>query len=116
MVVADAINDLDDVGSETTEKRKGTSTFYVRDPEVRRQVIARAKGHCEFCDALGFERSNGSHFVEAHHIIHLSKQGPDTLENVIALCPNHHREAHFGTHSKALEDKLKAKLLIIRGS
>lgn len=114
--VMDAINDLDDAGREPPEKRQGMSSFYVRDPEVRRQVVERANGRCEYCDALGFKRSDGSHFVEAHHIIHLSKQGPDTLDNVIALCPNHHREAHFGADGEAFEAKLKAKLRTIRGN
>ena len=112
--VADAINDLD--AGPRIGKAYGEASFYVRDPEVRRQVIERANGRCEYCDMLGFKRPNGSHFVEAHHIIHLSKQGPDTLDNVIALCPNHHREAHFGAHSEAFEKKLKAKLKEIRGS
>jgi 5-methylcytosine-specific restriction enzyme A len=26
----------------------------------------------------------------------LASGGADEIENVIALCPNHHREAHFG--------------------
>lgn len=113
--VGDAIDDLDDTGNAAPEKRRGTSTFFVRDPEVRRQVIARANGQCEFCGELGFERIDGSHFIEAHHIIHLAKQGPDTLDNVIALCPNHHREAHFGKDGESFEVKLKAQLRAVRG-
>jgi 5-methylcytosine-specific restriction protein A len=46
----------------------------------------------------------------------LANQGPDTLENVIALCPNHHREAHFGIDRVHLEKKLTAKLAEIRGN
>ena len=39
---------------------------------------------------------SGSIYLESHHIHPLSEGGADTIENVIALCPNHHREAHFG--------------------
>lgn len=115
--VPDAIDDLDGVvGNRRPKKGKTSTTFIVRDPEVRRRVLNRAAGRCEFCGALGFERDDGTNFVEAHHIIHLSKQGPDTLDNVIGLCPNHHREAHFGKDRESFEDKLKAKLKTLRGN
>lgn len=52
------------------------------------------------------------YYIEAHHIIALSQQGEDTPQNVIALCPEHHREAHYGAEAEKLEqeflDKLKA--------
>ena len=113
--IPDAIDDLDgNVGNESPKRRSGRTTYIVRDPEVRRKVIQRANGHCEFCGAEGFEREDGSRFVEAHHIIHLALQGPDTLDNVIALCPNHHREAHFGKNRKNFEEKLKSALTKIR--
>lgn len=46
---------------------------------------------------------NGKRYLEAHHIIALGNQGRDRVENVIALCAEHHREAHFGTDAEALE-------------
>ena len=109
-----AIDDLDDAGNVAPEKRTGVNSFFVRDAEVRRMVKDRANGRCEFCGKLGFERENDERYVEAHHIIHLSKQGPDTLDNVIALCPNHHREAHYGKDAKVFENKLLLKLQSIR--
>jgi hypothetical protein len=113
----DAIDDLDQasLGNETPSRKKFSSTFIVRDNRVRAQVVKRANGKCEFCHALGFKKPNGTHFVEAHHIISLAEQGPDTLDNVIALCPNHHREAHFGLEWEQLETKFKAKLAELRG-
>ena len=114
-IIPDAIDDLDgDIGNERPKRRRGKTNYIVRDPEVRRKVIQRADGRCEFCGAEGFEQENGSRFVEAHHIIHLAQQGPDTLANVIALCPNHHREAHFGKNRKKLEEKFKLALTKIR--
>lgn len=38
----------------------------------------------------------GSIYVETHHIIPLSEDGLDSEGNVVAICPNHHREAHHG--------------------
>ncbi|MCG5076253.1 HNH endonuclease [Paraburkholderia sp. RG36] len=32
-----------------------------------------------------------------HHPIRLADGGDNTFENAIAVCPNRHRERHFGT-------------------
>ena len=48
---------------------------------------------------------NGSRYVEAHHIIALGNDGPDTPDNVIGLCPEHHRQAHFGANAEKLESE-----------
>jgi len=40
----------------------------------------------------------------------LAKDGADRETNVIGLCANHHREAHFGTLSDELEKKLIVKV------
>lgn len=39
---------------------------------------------------------NGEPYLEVHHVIPLSQNGEDTLENAEALCPNCHREKHYG--------------------
>jgi len=93
---------------ERTTPRFGSG--YRRDEAVRAYVIRRARGHCEYCGARGFELGDGSYYVEAHHVIALSAEGPDTVENVIALCPGHHREAHYGKDAEKLERALLAKL------
>ncbi|MBU6206852.1 MAG: HNH endonuclease [Alphaproteobacteria bacterium] len=112
-----AIEDLDfePVGRLTPERVPYSGTFIERDDKVRHRVIKRAKGKCEHCGELGFAKPDGSHYVEANHIISLAEQGPDTLDNVIALCPNHHREAHFGEGSEQLEAEFKTKLASLRG-
>ncbi len=42
-----------------------------------------------------FEREDGSP-LEVHHVIRLADGGSDTINNSVALCPNCHRELHFG--------------------
>jgi 5-methylcytosine-specific restriction enzyme A len=113
-----AIDDLEaEPPGEIAPARKAFSgTFIVRDDKVRSKVINRSKGRCEYCDQLGFQKANGSHYVEAHHIISLAEQGPDTLDNVIALCPSHHRQAHYGADWEGLEAQFKIKLAKIRGT
>lgn len=99
---------LDDLGATpegngTPDRAKRMAHVYQRDPAVRAHVVKRARGRCEYCGRQGFLLPNGKGYVEAHHIIALARQGPDTLENVIALCAEHHREAHFGTEAEQLE-------------
>lgn len=38
------------------------------------------------------EDKKGQPFLEVHHIHYLSNGGNDTIDNVIALCPNCHRK------------------------
>lgn len=113
-----AIDDLDGdpSGNATPDQAAFSGTFFVRDNKVRDKVIKRAKGKCEYCGSVGFKKSGGAYYLEAHHIISLARQGPDTLQNVIALCPNHHREAHFGEGSQKLETEFKAILTKLQGN
>lgn len=97
-----------------TPRRKETSAFvFERDPEVRRQALLRANGSCQLCRERGFEMPGGAIYLETHHIIPLSEGGADSVENVIALCPNDHRRAHYGVEAAAMREELSK---IIRSS
>lgn len=85
---------------ENPQKKEIVSKVFERSPVVRKEVLKRAAGHCEWCGEKGFINSKGEIYLETHHIIPLSEEGNDTTSNVIALCPNHHREAHFGLNAE----------------
>lgn len=115
-----AIDDIGTVGggqlgNDDPEYRRRMAGTYVRNQRVRDAVLARADGVCEFCGAQGFETRNGRRYLETHHVISLSEQGPDTLSNVIALCAQDHRRAHFGADWKRLQRKFKEKLTALNG-
>lgn len=75
-----------------------TTRSFVRNPFVAEAVLRRAAGVCEWCHmpAPFLRASNGSPYLEIHHIKPLGENGPDTVENTVALCPNCHRMAHYG--------------------
>jgi 5-methylcytosine-specific restriction protein A len=100
-------------GSSAPDRALSVGFSFKRCPKVRAYVIKRAKGCCEYCCKPGFQMANGEQYIEAHHIIALSKQGDDTLQNVIALCPEHHREAHFGIDAETLEEAFLKTLMSI---
>ena len=96
-------------GCEDPKQSKHTVTTYTRNPAVRAYVLTQARGRCEYCDQLGFLKSNGEHYLEAHHLLALCEDGPDTPDNVVALCATHHREAHYGRDRAKLETAVLAK-------
>ncbi len=97
-------------GNSAPDRAEKISFFIRRDPEIRKFVVKRSNGRCEFCGCEGFVLPDGSKYVEAHHVITLAKAGADTVDNVIALCANHHREAHFGADASKLEAALLDRL------
>lgn len=81
-----------------------TTTIFRRNPDVIAETLERANGHCKKCGAAApFKRaSNGSPYLEVHHIIALAEGGEDSVDNAIALCPNCHRQLHFGSSSESV--------------
>jgi 5-methylcytosine-specific restriction protein A len=85
------------------ERRLTTTEVFSRSPSVRMEAMVRANGKCEYCGENGFQTIGGKTYLETHHIIPLSENGSDTLKNIIALCPNHHREAHYSTRREQMK-------------
>jgi 5-methylcytosine-specific restriction enzyme A len=77
------------------------ATVFIRNPDVVAEVLLRANGICEGCNnpAPFIKAKDGSPYLEIHHKTQLSKGGEDSIENAVALCPNCHRESHFGSRS-----------------
>ena len=99
----DAVDDLD---GDRPMQTAFSGMRYRRDPRVRQNVKERAKGKCELCGEEGFRQLDRSRYVECHHIIALANDGEDRVSNVVALCPGHHREAHFGQQARELEEQM----------
>ncbi|EBA04046.1 HNH nuclease [Rhodobacterales bacterium HTCC2150] len=80
------------------EKQKATTTIFKRNPDVIAEVLFRANGTCEGCrQSAPFDRrSDGTPYLEVHHKIPLAKDGHDSVDNAVALCPNCHRREHSG--------------------
>ncbi len=95
-------------GDHQPEYRLSFSRNYRRNRAVREKVLERAKGQCEYKNCgPAFASLAGRPYLEAHHIISLSADGPDHESNIIALCANHHREAHFGLDAKRLNEEFE---------
>jgi hypothetical protein len=79
----------------TTTQR--TIEVFVRNPYVVEFVQRRANGICENCGKPApFRRPNGTPFLEVHHRVRLIDGGHDTADNAVGVCPNCHRQIHYG--------------------
>lgn len=87
------------------------SSVLPRSQDVRRKVLLRAKGFCEYCGTAGFKMANGATYLETHHVIPLGKDGPDIEWNVVAVCPNDHRRAHYAEERDQIKQEMVAKLI-----
>ena len=86
-----------------------TSMTWQRDALVVEFAKRRAAGVCELCEnPAPFEDKQGIPYLEVHHIVWLANDGPDTIDNVAALCPNCHRRMH-SLNSKGDISRLKAR-------
>jgi len=55
-----------------------------------------ADGICDLCkQPAPFLSANSAPYLESHHVTWLSRGGCDSLDNVVALCPNCHRKMHI---------------------
>jgi 5-methylcytosine-specific restriction protein A len=77
-----------------------------RAEAIRRYALKRAAGSCEACHLKAPFKSRSGPFLEVHHVHRLADGGPDHPANVIALCPNCHRRAHFSTDAKVFNEEL----------
>ena len=99
-------------GNQSPKASTTSITQYQRDPSVKAWVLKHTKGVCECCRSPApFNGSDGLPFIEVHHVRQLSDQGPDTTTNAVALCPNCHRELHYGVNAKQLVEKLYVNVL-----
>ena len=85
-----------------------TTTTFERALIVVHLAKHRAQYRCEIpgCDVQTFLTNRGDQYCEVHHIVPLSEQGQDTIENVAVVYPSHHRELHFGKEREGLRDQL----------
>ncbi|MCK1997495.1 EVE domain-containing protein [Psychrobacillus psychrodurans] len=66
-----------------------TTKAFKRNVDVIAEVLIRAKGYCEKCGKEApFKRAtDGTPYLEVHHIKRLADGGEDTVENAQAVCP-----------------------------
>ncbi len=79
----------DEIRWETVPERKQIK----RNPEIP-VILKELYNHtCQVCEQ-SFEEKYGAAYSETHHIIWLSRGGVDHSNNLLVVCPDHHRIIH----------------------
>lgn len=100
----DDLPEVDDAiyGCENAKRKKTIRSEVKRDPDVRRQVLARALKGCERQTCPDTRTYPG--FLDVHHVLGVEKS--DRVWTCVALCPNCHRDAHYGPTAEQLNQDL----------
>ena len=98
--------DLLDAVVEKPAKKPKVSFGWNRDRVIVEQVLKADKYKCEIDSShkTFIARKNDELYLEGHHLIPISRQDEfekslDVYANIIGLCPNCHRQLHFGKKS-----------------
>ena len=99
------------IGNVTPKIIQTKISAYQRDAKVKAWVLKTANGICEGCGhSAPFYGTDGIPYLEVHHIRQLADGGSDTITNTVALCPNCHREMHYGIDRDRSISKLYSKV------
>ena len=94
-------------GQSTTTTESSSRTTYSRSEVVKKYALRVADGVCQGCKQdAPFKNTDGEPFLEVHHLRRRSDGGADHPDNVVALCPNCHRRAHYGQDGTEFNQQL----------
>jgi 5-methylcytosine-specific restriction enzyme A len=95
-----------------TPEIKQRISNYIERGSIANKVKSIADYKCLVCEAMGqnpysFKKPNGNYYIETHHVEPVStlKKGVLSINNLIAVCANHHRQLHYG-NTQVLEHTL----------
>lgn len=92
------------------------TTVYDRSVYIKEFARKVAVGICQLCEKEApFLDKQGNPFLEVHHIHYLSKGGRDSIDNVVAICPNCHRKIHhleLEEDIKKIAEKALANMIV----
>ena len=109
--LAKSLADIEDKYRDASPEVKERQSRYIERGPVGAKVKKLNGFKCQICDALGhhphaFLKPNGEPYVEAHHVMPVSKLKKGSLHaaNIMTLCANHHRQLHFGAVEVEITD------------
>lgn len=88
----------EDINEPSEAERILIETYRIlRDTKIARNIKELYDYKCQICGG-SIEFSNGVKYAESHHVKPLGTphNGPDTKENILCLCPNHHVLLDYG--------------------
>ncbi len=68
---------------------------FKRDNRTIAQIKMLRNFKCQIC-STSIKKKDGTFYIEAAHIKPKFQKGRETLDNILLLCPNHHKEFDYG--------------------
>ena len=100
-------------------------TQFKTDPKLKKRVFEENNYKCEIDDNhKTFKKDSGDIYMEGHHLIPMKGQKDfpevniDRTENIVCICPNCHRMAHYGnkdTRKKILKFLFNKRSKLLTG-
>ena len=78
------------------EQKKVIVNRFDRDERLSKYIKELYNWKCQFpnCE-LSFLKRDGQPYIEVHHLFALSKDGHDSIENILVVCAHHHRMLEY---------------------
>lgn len=88
---------LQPVDLKAPDREDVTTSRIIRDSKLSAKVKALNNFECQIC-GIALKMPAGKKYAEAHHVQPLGEphNGPDVVENMICVCPNHHAMLDYG--------------------
>ena len=100
----DIINELKGLKPTDPETVIINSKSYKRDNRTIAQIKFLRDFKCQICSTT-IKKKDGTFYVEAAHIKPKHEKGRETPDNLLLLCPNHHKEFDYGDRIILFHDK-----------
>ena len=108
---ADIQKELENLQGTDPEEVIVNHKTYKRDNKTIALIKIFRDFKCQICSTTIIKK-DGSKYIEAAHIKAKHLKGRETLDNIILLCPNHHKEFDFGHLEIKLHDKKQIDFIL----
>lgn len=108
---AEILEDLKNLKETDAEEITVKNKLFKRDNKTIAQIKIIRDFKCQLC-GIHIPKKNGDKYIEAAHIIPKHKKGRECPENIILLCPNHHKEFDLGEPEILKQDKEKFEFIL----
>ncbi len=102
----DIINELKNLKPTDPEEVIINTKSFKRDNRTVAQIKILRDFKCQICSTT-IKKKDGTFYIEAAHIEPKHRKGGETPNNILLLCPNHHKEFDYGDRNILLHDKEK---------
>jgi 5-methylcytosine-specific restriction enzyme A len=102
----DIINELKNLKPTDPEEVIINSKSFKRDNRTVAQIKILRDFKCQIC-LTTIKKKDGTFYIEAAHIEPKHRKGRETPNNILLLCPNHHKEFDYGDIKILLHNKEK---------